>query len=267
MTAHPRTRPGIPGRLLATPRPGPRPRGGRRLLPPFAPRTTALVLVVLAVTGALLWSGPTREAAPGSPPRDRVEALLDRVGVVDERVTAPGYDRDCTGASACVFGPAWSDTTGAPGSGNGCPTRHDVLARDLHGAVIDPGRPCRVTGGVLVDPYTGRAVDVGRAGTGAVHVDHVFPLSAAWDLGASTWSARRRAAFANDMDRNLLAVAGSVNTRKSDSTPSDWLPPEESRHCFYAARYLTAAVAYRLPVTGSDHDALTAAVRRCPPGG
>jgi len=95
-------------------------------------------------------------------------------------------------------------------------------------------------------------------------VDHVFPLSAAWDLGAWRWTPARRAAFANDVDHNLVAVSGPVNTAKSDHTPAEWLPPDPRRHCFYAARYLTAAVTYGLPVTAADHDALSRAVTRCP---
>lgn len=139
-----------------------------------------------------------------------------------------------------------------------------MLARDLLHSTVDPDARCAVTSGVLLDPYTGRVLDVRTSGLRGVHVDHVYPLSAAWDLGAWSWSRERRAAFANDVDRNLLAVTGSVNVRKSDLTPSDWLPPDLSRHCFYAARYLTAAVAYELPVTSADHEALRAAARRCP---
>lgn len=120
--------------------------------------------------------------------------------------------------------------------------------------------------GILVDPYTGRVIDVGATGVRGIHVDHVYPLAAAWDLGAWDWQPERRAAFANDVDRNLLAVTGSVNTGKSDATPGDWMPPDVARHCFYAARYLTAAVAYGLPVTNDDHAVLADAVRRCPAG-
>lgn len=195
-----------------------------------------------------------------------MSALLAAVDVVDSRNPAPGYERDCSGGSRCVFGPAWSDHTSAPGAGNGCSTRIDVLARDLVGGAGSPGGACEISGGVLTDPYTGRVVDVGTAGVRGIHVDHVYPLSAAWDLGAWSWPAERRAAFANDVDRNLLAVTASVNTGKSDSTPAEWLPPDPARHCFYASRYLTAALAYGLPVTRADHEALSDAVRRCPAG-
>ncbi|WP_216693156.1 HNH endonuclease family protein [Dietzia psychralcaliphila] len=247
--------------------PGLRPEESGRVIPPVGPRALGLALAVVAAICAVLWWAEPRTSAPGSPGRDRIEPLLAQVDVVPERVPVPGYERDCSGDSACVFGPAWTDTTGAPGSGNGCSTRHDVLARDLLGATADPVSRCTVIGGLLVDPYTGRVVDVGGTGLRGIHVDHVFPLSAAWDLGAWNWSAERRAAFANDVDRNLLAVTGSVNSRKSDWTPENWFPPDPGRHCFYAARYLTAAVAYGLPVTAGDHNVLEVAVRRCPPGG
>jgi hypothetical protein len=237
-----------------------------RIIPPVGPRALCLVLAVGAAVLVVMWLAEPRTPAPGSPGRDRVGPLLAQVEVVDERVPVPGYERDCAGTSACVFGPAWSDSTGAPGSRNGCPTRHDVLARDLRGATTDPASPCTVDGGTLVDPYTGRVVDVGDSGVRGIHVDHVFPLAAAWDLGAWRWSAERRAAFANDVDRNLLAVTGSVNSGKGDSTPEGWLPPDPGRHCFFAARYLTAAVAYGLPVTSGDHEVLTDAVRGCPAG-
>lgn len=257
--------------MISTPPTRPRrSRGHRarwsRVVPPLAPRALVLALTVCLVLGLVIWLGQPRSSAPGSPARQLVMALVDEVGVVSARKPVPGYERDCSGGSACVFGPAWSDNTGAPGSGNGCSTRHDVLARDLLDSSAEPESPCVVTSGVLVDPYTGRVIDVRASGLRGVHVDHVYPLSAAWDLGAWSWTLERRAAFANDVDRNLLAVTGSVNTRKSDLTPSDWLPPEPGRHCFYAARYLTAAVAYELPVTTADHKALRAAARRCPAG-
>lgn len=243
-----------------------RTRARARVVPPLAPRALVLASAVLVAAIVVARLGQPPDSAPGSPPRQSVLALLETVRVVDAREPVPGYDRECSGASACVFGPAWSDTTEAPGSGNGCSTRHDVLARDLRGGTPVTGSPCERDGGVLVDPYTGRTVDVGVTGLRGIHVDHVYPLSAAWDLGAWAWSPSRRAAFANDVDHNLLAVTAAVNTGKSDSTPADWLPPDPTRHCFYASRYLTAATAYGLPVTRSDHEALADAARRCPAG-
>lgn len=135
-----------------------------------------LAVLVVVVLVMLIRMEGRPPAAPGSPDRHTVSALLDGVDVVPDRESIPGYERDCSGASACVFGPAWSDSTGAPGSGNGCSTRHDVLARDLHASDQDPADGCTVTGGVLIDPYTGRSVDAGVTGIRGIHVDHVYPL-------------------------------------------------------------------------------------------
>lgn len=239
-------------------------REGHTAIPPIPRRALALAALIVGCLEMVLTLGHPRGSVPGSPPRDLVGPLLDSVRVVSERPSVPGYERDCSGASACVFGPAWSDATDAPGGGNGCSTRHDVLTRDITGGTAASPDPCSVSDGTLLDPYTGRIVDVGSSGVRGIHVDHVYPLAAAWDLGAAGWPAERRAEFANDVDHNLLAVTGTVNSRKSDSTPADWLPDDPGRHCFYAARYLTAAVAYGLPVTEADHRALAGAVRRCP---
>ena len=235
---------------------------------PVVPVRAVIVLLVLAAALALTWrSGTSGDSVPGSPARHLVTAQLDRVKVVPERRRLPGYRRRCDVVGGCVFGPAWSDHTGAPGSGNGCTTRQDVLLRDVRGATRDDARPCRTIGGILDDPYTGRRIDLRLAGTRAVHVDHVFPLAAAWDLGAARWPPSLRERFANDVDLNLLAVGARVNTDKGDATPGRWMPPDPRRHCFYASRYLSVALAYDLPVTADDVRELRRAARRCPADG
>ena len=55
--------------------------------------------------------------------------------------------------------------------------------------------------GTVTDPYTGNPLEL----TGEVEIDHVFPLSAAWDLGAHGWEPGRREAFANDPRNRRLA--------------------------------------------------------------
>ena len=45
---------------------------------------------------------------------------------------------------------------------------------------------------------------------------HVYPLARAWKMGASTWTVDKRIQFANDIDRNLMAVDGPTNGKKSD---------------------------------------------------
>ena len=223
-----------------------------------------LVLVVLLFSRCDRLQLRADQPAPGSPDRAAVEALLAAVDRVPERTRAPGYQRRCGPGEACVFGPAWSDDTDAEGGHNGCDTRNDVLARTLEQVEHRPGtHGCVVTGGVLADPYSGLVLAFEKRNANAVQIDHVFPLSAAWDLGAHAWSPQLRQHFANDITFNLLAVNGPDNQRKSDSTPGGWLPENTAYHCFYAAKYLSVAVAYGLPITDADDTALRSVAKRC----
>ena len=130
---------------------------------------------------------------------------------------------------ACVFDPAWSDDQDAPGGHDGCDTRNNVLAQDLSDVVFKPGtRDCVVLSGAMTDPYSGDRIEFERSQAKSVQIDHVFPLAAAWDFGANSWTPALRMRFANDMSLNLLAVNGPDNQAKGDSTPSDWLPPNPS---------------------------------------
>nr|WP_229684083.1 HNH endonuclease family protein [Nocardia camponoti] len=218
----------------------------------------ALLTVVLAACAPLRGDAP----APGSPARTSVEELLARVRMVDARGKPGGYERGCKPGQGCVFGAAWSDDTDAPDGHDGCGTRDNVLAQQLRD-VVKRGN-CVVVGGVLADAYTGTEITFTKADAGAVQIDHVFPLAAAWDLGANAWSLARRARFANDTVVNLLAVSGRANQDKGDKTPGSWLPPAGSSHCFYAAKYLTVAVSYDLPITAADRARLAEVAKGCP---
>ncbi|WP_370250144.1 HNH endonuclease family protein [Nocardioides sp.] len=205
----------------------------------------------------------TPEAAPETTPaaaRD-VRALLARVRVVPRRPDVPGYDRDCGPGDGCVFGTEWSDDTSAPQGRDGCDTRNDVLARDLRGVRFSDTSPeCDVVAGRLRDPYTGVRMDYATESS-RIHVDHLFPLAAAWDLGAARWTPARRARFANDVDVELLAVSATANLSKGDGTPADWLPPREAFRCEYVQRYLRVATTYRLAITRADRRVVRAVAR------
>ena len=108
-----------------------------------------------------------------------------------EAAPSADYDRD-------YFGTAWADV-----DGNDCRTRDDILARDLTAVVKRDS--CTVVSGKLADPYTGKALTFAKAKANAIQIDHVIPLSLAWDSGADTWPIGKRATFAND-PANLLAV-------------------------------------------------------------
>lgn len=197
---------------------------------------------------------PPPEAPPTrTPDGGEIERLLGQVSVVDERPDVPGYDRDDFD---------WTDDHPGPGGHNGCDTRDDVLAAQLEQvSLADDG--CTVLTGRLDDPYTGATVAFDIDRPDEVQIDHVVPLAYAWDMGAAEWSATERVTFGNDQRSELLAVDGSTNQDKSDSGPGDWLPPNESFHCAYAAAFLTVVTEYDLAITADDADALRDVAAGC----
>ncbi|MGY0061029.1 HNH endonuclease family protein [Streptomyces sp. LZ34] len=156
-----------------------------------------------------------------------------------------GYDRD-------EFGYAWMDTAdGVPLARNGCDTRNDLLK--LHGQNVRfrSGSDCVVVSMDLYDPYTGKDIAWKKAKATEVQIDHVVPLSYAWQMGAARWSEEKRRRLANDV-LNLLPVSGPTNSAKRDSGPASWLPPNKAIRCSYAVRFAQVAEKYQLPVTASD---------------
>lgn len=183
-----------------------------------------------------------------------VAGPLDDLAELEVRPRAPhaGYSR-------ARFGPRWSDT-----DRNRCDTRNDILARDLDEVRRDGS--CVVLDGLLDDPYTGELVEFVRGPrSAAVQIDHVVPLSLAWDTGAQQLSPREREAFAND-PLNLLAVEGRANQAKGDSDASEWMPPARSAWCSYAERIVAVRTRYRLWVTPEERDALVEVLTACPTG-
>jgi len=222
-----------------------------------------LVRIEPAATGPSA-SGPPAGSAVGGAGQAEVAAAgrtLAQVRVVAERPRPVGYDRDCGPGDGCVFGTDWSDDTSAPSGHNGCDTRNDVLGAALVDVRFEAGtRGCDVVAGLLRDPYTGEVLDYATHGW-QIHVDHLVPLAAAWDLGASSWSPERRAAFANDTARELVAVSQGANLSKGDSTPADWLPPDRAARCGYVVGYLGVVEHYGLAVTAADAETMAGVLR------
>lgn len=231
-----------------------------------------MLLLLVALVGVTWWTirpQPEPAEAPNEPTPQQTPdaaellALLDRVEVLPSRPQVDDYDRDCGPGDGCVFGPDWSDATDAPLSRNGCDTRNDVLRLTLLEVRTEPGsNGCDVVAGTLLDPYTGERLDYATRGS-EIHVDHLVPLAAAWDLGAWRWSPQRRATFANDVRRELVATSAGANLAKGDSTPASWLPPDRGYRCTYLTRYLGVSLHYGLPVTRADATVIRHAARKC----
>lgn len=210
-------------------------------------------------------STPGVDVPVEAPPIEAIEqasATLPNLDVAP-RHPVDGYERGCGDGQACSFGATWTDESNAPGSGNGCGTRQDVLAAQLDEVTFEDGSDCIVTSGVLQDPYTGQSIPVQRGGEVTVDIDHVFPLALAWDMGAAEWPQSKRTEFANDIELNLLASDSSANRSKGDQGPGSWMPPNRGFHCGYAVAYVDVADEYDLALTSADVDVLTEALTGC----
>lgn len=213
---------------------------------------TALALVLAACqVPPLANPSGTGAGLAATPDARRAAARVLIAGVATAgRGPSTGYDRD-------RFGPRWTDDVNVPFGHDGCDTRNDVLRRDLTAVTARPStRECVIITGTLADPYTAKTIHFLKAQADKVQIDHVIPLSYAWQLGAARWTDEKRRAFAND-PLNLLAVDGPTNASKSDSGPASWLPPNKAVRCSYAVRFAQVARRYALPVTAADKVQMT----------
>lgn len=188
--------------------------------------------------------------------------VLAGIAVLPQRTHRYDYLRS-------AFGDAWTDDNDAPGGHNGCDTRDDILNRDLVDVtqVFTRRCPIAVATGTLHDPYTNAVIAFQRgAKVGeAVQIDHIVPLSYAWDMGAYAWPPAERVRFAND-PANLLAVQGQANQDKGDSPPGQWMPPNTAFACQYAIQFIAVLRGYALPVDQGSGDVLRQASGTCPKG-
>jgi hypothetical protein len=188
------------------------------------------------------------EAEAAKTPADSEETALARLETIAIKGRAPktGYDRD-------LFGNGWKDP-----DRNGCDARNDMLNRDLTDKAHKSGTGgCVVTTGVLADPLTATTVHFvrGNATSSEVQIDHVVPLSDAWQKGAQQLAPNQREAFGND-PLNLLATDGSTNASKGDGDAATWLPPNKSFRCEYVALQTAVKAKYGLWMTQAEHDAI-----------
>lgn len=170
--------------------------------------------------------------------------------------------RDLPEYQRYYFGSGWEDL-----DNNGCNTRNEILARDLHDVTYRAHtNQCVVDTGVLDDPYTGEVIAFrwGEDTSSEVQIDHVVPLANAWYAGAYDWDSRRRLEFAND-PLNLLAASGETNFGKGAHTADQWLPPNRPFQCDYVARQVMVKHKYGLTVTSKESEAMKEVLWQCPP--
>lgn len=220
-----------------------------------ASTTTSLALPVEtlpAVTQAPVPVAPSTEvqstpAPPTQAPVTPPPAPSDPVGLRIEPEFVGGYDRD-------LFAD-WYDA-----DRNGCNTRKEVLiAESLEPVQI--GARCAITGGRWFSIYD----NVETTDSSTFDIDHMVPLSEAWDSGAWNWNADQRKHFANDLDQPffLIAVTASSNRSKSDRDPAEWMPPNANYHCEYVRIWIEIKRAWDLSVDQAEHDYLAQKLASC----
>ncbi|MFE5523530.1 hypothetical protein ACFQ9Q_38310 [Streptomyces virginiae] len=89
-------------------------------------------------------------------------------------------------------------------------------------------------------------------------VDRMAPLAEAWDSCASSQTAQRREAYANDQGQpaSLVAVAARSNRSKADQDPAEWLPPAPDALCRYGAERTATKLRWGLAVDEAERDRL-----------
>ena len=193
-------------------------------------------------TQAPVTQAPTTQAPTTPPP-----APSDPVGLRIEPEHVGGYDRD-------LFAD-WYDA-----DRDGCNTRKEVLIAES----LDPvqiGSGCSISGGRWFSIYD----NVETTDSSKFDIDHMVPLSEAWDSGAWNWNADQRKHFANDLDQPffLIAVTASSNRSKGDRDPAQWMPPNASYHCTYVRIWIEIKRAWDLSVDQAEHDYLARKLASC----
>lgn len=193
------------------------------------------------------------------------DVLSTQLKTTPQRQRIPGYEREkfgngwgrkgvCTTREAALLSAA---ITHASPDTEDYSNTHDALpapqpVRQRTGKLPEPTdlAACKIFDTQIWDEYAGTLLLITDSPRD-IDIDHIFPLSAAWDLGAHSWDHQQRRKFAND-GRNLVPTDAGANREKSDSLPADWMPSDGSAHCWYARRVAFVAVLYDLMIPEVD---------------
>jgi len=195
------------------------------------------------IATAALFNSPTASADLPTP----IAASTARSYLSQLTVATP----DHTGYSRDKF-PTWITIDGT------CNTREWIIKRD--GTNVVTNSACTATSGNWYSPYDGTTF---TAASG-LDIDHVVPLSEAWDSGASKWTTAQRQAFANDVTRpQLVAVSASSNRSKGDRDPATWVPTRSAYVCTYVRAWVQVKYYYDLSVDSAEKTALQNDLSSC----
>ncbi len=123
-------------------------------------------------------------------------------------------------------------------------TRSEILQRDNVGTIKwKRNKPCNVSWGRWVDPYSGKTFDKASD----LDIDHIVPLKHAYTYGAKNWTKKQRRDFANDPE-NLLVVSAELNRQKGAKGPTRWMPPRKEYWCEYTKKWVHVKSKYRLEI-------------------
>jgi hypothetical protein len=139
----------------------------------------------------------------------------------------------------------------------GCDTRVAVLLRDSKTKPVLDG--CKVVSGDWVSAYD----DKEYKKPGGMDIDHMVPLSEAWQSGALDWDAATRQSYANDLgyDFGLVPVSAHSNRSKSDQDPTTWKPDTDA--CVYVGHWTMVKYRWNLTIDQAEKDAIGQVLAFC----
>lgn len=120
---------------------------------------------------------------------------------------------------------------------------------------------CTVTGGLWLDPYTGKTF----IAPSKMDVDHMIPLKEAAESGGQVWSKDQKKAFANDLTTDvpqLIAVSASANRAKGAKDPAEWLPTADM--CQYVLNWVGVKKRWELKMDEVEKAKIMALLEACP---
>lgn len=211
---------------------------------------TRLAFLIVPVLAAALLTAMPPPAANAAIPAAANGTALTGTGTVAastllaQLTVAPsapaGYDR-------ALF-VHWIDS-----DGNGCDTRQEVLIAESLVPVVK-GSGCTIVSGQWSSWYDGAT----WTNPSDVDIDHFVPLGEAWASGASHWTPQQRQDYANDLGNpaSLVAVTDNVNSSKSDSDPTNWMPPLPGVACQYVVDWVAVKYRWNLSIDEAEQSVL-----------